>query len=191
MAHDNYMMLISLDLDGMLSERERQDLRAHTQTCAACANAWERMRLTDSMLKVQPEVAPSIDFRAKVMGRVKTYETQRRWRPWIITVLAGMTVAVLLSTALPLIVVAFALYQPLLSWPIVGTAAAWLAHAFGVVAGLAGIALGDLLRWLAYLTTDPAALGVVIGGLTVAATWIGLLEVTKGEPQSGVSQQQA
>jgi anti-sigma factor RsiW len=191
MAHDNYMMLISLDLDGMLSEREREDLRQHTQTCLACANAWERMRLTDAMLKVQPEVMPAIDFRSKVMGRVKTYDTQRKWRPWLITILSGLTVAMVFSTVLPFVVVAFELYKPLLTWPVIGSVLTWVARATTTVIALGGMALHDLLRWLTYVTTDPAALAIVVGGLVVAATWIGLLEVTKSEPLTEMSQQQA
>ncbi len=196
MAHDNYMMLISLDLDGMLSERERNDLRQHTQTCIACAHAWERMRLTDSMLKVPPEIAPARDFRARVMGQVKHYETQRRLRPWLLVILTAMTVGVLVSTALPFVILVFQLYQPLLSWPVVGTALAWLAQGFSAVVGLLGQLIVDLQHWLVYLTNDPVALAFVIGGLVVACTWIGLLEVTKGgrplaEPLAEMSQQQA
>jgi len=191
MAHDNYMMLISLDLDGMLSQREREELRQHTLACPACAHAWDRMRLTDTMLKVQPEAAPKRDFRARVMGRVKTYDTQRRWKPWLLAILGGLTLAVLISTALPLIVVGFQLYRPLLSWPFVGTALTWVAHGFALGVGLVRMAVHDLMRWLAYLTTDPAALAIVVGGLVVASTWIGLLEVTKGRPLGEMSQQQA
>ena len=192
MAHDNYMMLISLDLDGMLAERERDDLRQHTQTCLACANAWERMRLTDAMLKVQPEVTPRIDFRSKVMGRVKTYDTQRKWRPWLLTILAGLTAAMLVSTVLPFVIVALELYKPLLTWPVIGQALAWIGVAVSTVISLAGTGIHEMLRWLTYVTTDPVALATVIGGLVIAATWIGVLEVTKGEPLTAeASPQQA
>lgn len=194
MAHDNYMMLISMDLDGMLTLREREELRQHTQTCVACADAWERMRLTDAMFKVQPEIAPRVDFKSKVMGRVKTVDTQRRWRPWLVTFLVGMTAAVLVTTVLPAVVVGLGLYKPLLTWPVVGAVLAGLARVFSTVASLIGLGVHDLVRWLVYLTTEPSALAVVIGGLVVAATWIGVLEVNKGEPQSSVSemsQQQA
>jgi anti-sigma factor RsiW len=191
MAHDNYRMMISLELDGMLTEREREDLRVHMDRCAACADAWEGMRRMDALLKIQPEAVPTPNFSAHVMARVQTYETQRRWRPWLMTILGGITLAAVVSAALPIVVVAFGLYKPLLSWPIIGEALSWIGRVLMLAAGVVRLGLRDLIRWLAYLTSDPLAMSVAISGLMVASTWIGLLEVMKGRPVGEAAHQQA
>lgn len=191
MAHDNYVMLISLDLDGMLTERERQDLLQHTRTCAHCAAAWDQLRRMDALLKVQPEIGPMSDFRAKVMGRVNVYETQRRVTPWLMAILGGLALAVVASTVLPVIVVAFELYKPLLAWPVVGLLLSWIAHGLTIGAELIRLGIHELLLWLSRLATDPVALALSIGGLVVASTWIGLLEVLKNEPVPEQVRQQA
>jgi anti-sigma factor RsiW len=188
MAHDNIRLLISLDLDGMLTDRQRDDLRRHTRACANCAQAWDDMRRMDTLLRVQPEIAPLPDFRTSVMGRVKAYEIQRRLNPWLIALLGGLAAAVLVSTLLPVAIVAFEWYKPLLAWPIVGTMLVGIAHGFTAVVEVVRLAIHDLFAWLGYLTTDPAALSIVIGGLVVASTWIGLREVQRSALIAEVAQ---
>lgn len=191
MAHDNYVMLISLDLDGRLDEREQNDLRQHLRGCAHCARAWDRMHQMDAMFKVQPELAPRANFSVRVMAGVRRIETQRRWKPWIVTLLVGMALGVVTSVAVPILVVRLELYHPLLEIPLVAMIASWIGHGIAGALSWARLGLHDLLRWLAYLMTDPVALGVVISGLVIAGTWIGLLEVLKTTPAVDMAQQQA
>lgn len=179
MSHENYMMWMSLELDGELGEVHRAELRQHVRTCASCAVIWERMNLIDRTLAVQPQVAPRINLTAGVMARVGAYESRRRWYPWFLVVLGGILTAAVVSVALPPAILLLGLYQPLLDLPVVSAIAGYASEGLAVLGVLGEIAARDAGRGLTYLTTDPFALGVVITALSVATTWIGMRETIK------------
>lgn len=57
-------------------------LKAHVDSCAACAAALEEARFVAEMLTTAPHLKPHVDFSEKVMGRVKVVE------PWHATAFA-------------------------------------------------------------------------------------------------------
>ncbi len=179
MAHDSYLQLISLDLDGMLNEHEHVELRLHLRGCAACAAARDRLSLIDRTFAARPEVAPPADLSMQVMARVAAFETRRRWYPWFVVVLTVILMAAVISVALPPLVIVMGLYKPLLDLPVISAVVAYASQAVVVISTLGELAARVLQRWLTYLTTDPAALAVVIMALSVAAIWIGMLETMK------------
>jgi len=189
MSHENYMMWMSLDLDGALGGTQRAALRQHVRTCASCAVVWERMNLIDRTLAVQPEASPRIDLTARVMARVAAHETQRRWYPWFLVLLAGILTAAVISVALPLAIVLLGLYKPLLDLPVVATLIGYASEGIAIVRVLAVIGGRDAGRGFTYLTTDPVALAVVITALSLAATWIGMRETIKTMRSSEPSRQ--
>jgi anti-sigma factor RsiW len=179
MAHNPYEMMISLDVDGLLDEVEEQELQAHLQDCPTCVDLQERMQLVDSMFKQPIMVAPPVDFTASVMARIDTYETSRRWTPWLIGVLVVVSIVAALSIATPILVLTLGWWQSLLALPVVGTVLGAVLEAYAFLQSTASLALEAVGDWLVYLTSDPVALGVVLTALVVASISIGLMEVNK------------
>jgi len=191
MSHESYLMWISLDLDGKLSQQQRAELRLHLRGCAACAVAWDHMNLIDRALASQPEARPRIDFTARVMTRVETYESRRRWYPLFLVILSGILLAALVSVILPPAIVLLGLYKPFLDLPVVSTIVDYASQFAAIVGALGDLAWRDLGRWLTRLTTDPVTLGVVITALSTAAIWIGMREAMKYMPEAEAARQAA
>ena len=93
MAHDNYLMMISMSFDEMLSEDEEETLFDHMRSCAMCADTWTRMNALDRALTAQPEIIPPPDFVSNVMMRVSTYQERRKWYPWMVATLIVLSLA--------------------------------------------------------------------------------------------------
>ena len=179
MAHNPYEMMISLSLDGLLDEAEQQELDLHLVSCPACTDLQARMNRIDVMFRQPAMMAPSVDFTAGVMSRIDNYETSRRWTPWLIGVLAIVSVIAALSVATPILVVTLGLWHALLALPVVGTVLTAGLEAWAFLQSTASLVLAMVDDWLVFLTSDPVALGVVLMALIVASTSIGLLEGSK------------
>jgi anti-sigma factor RsiW len=179
MAHNPYEMMISLSLDGLLDEAEQQELNLHLTSCPACTDLQTRMNHIDVMFKQPAMVTPPVNFSAGVMARIDTYETSRRWTPWLIGVLAVVSVIAALSVATPILVVTLGLWRALLALPVVGTVLAAGLEAWAFLQSSASLVLEMIGDWLVFMTNDPVALGVVLSALIVASTSIGLLEGSK------------
>lgn len=190
MAHDSYQLMISLSLDGLLNDDDQEVLYQHMRGCAMCAEMWSRMGSLDRLFSTQPEIAPPVNFALRVMERVQVYETRRRLRPWMLAVLALFSLMAGLSLTVPVVIVSMGVQTLAESWPAVGAVLVTLADGFDTLVSAATYVMDLLLGWLNFLASDPAALAVVITGLVLASTYIGLREGFKAtrsesyEPQS-------
>lgn len=189
MAHNPYEMMISLSLDGLLDEAEQQELDLHLASCPACTDLQTRMSQIDGMFRQPVMVAPPIDFTAGVMARIDSYETSRRWTPWLIGVLAVVSVVAALSVATPVLVLTLGLWRALLPLPVVGTVLSAGLEAFAFLQSTVSLGLDMVGDWLVFLTNNPVALGVVLTALIIASTSIGLLEGSKAMRTASVTGQ--
>ena len=178
-SHESYEVLISLSLDGMLSHEEQEELRRHVQTCSLCADTLSQLKLVDAMFRNQPVMSPPANFTANVMSRIEAYEARRRWYPWLVMGLIGVVVAAIISVMAPALFFTLGLYRGIESWPVVGLVFSYAAQTFGLLVSAAGLLTDTLVSWLTLLSTQPAALAVVVTALALASTWIGLLEASK------------
>jgi len=179
MAHNPYEMMISLSLDGLLDEAEQQELDLHLACCPACTDLQAGMKRIDVMFRQPATMAPPVDFTAGVMARIDSYETSRRWTPWLIGVLAMVSVIAALSVATPILVVTLGLWRALLALPVIGMVLTAGLQTWAFLQSTATLALDMVGDWLVFLTNDPVALGVVLMALIIASTSIGLLEGSK------------
>lgn len=69
---------MSLQLDGLLSEEQAEQLQSHLIHCPSCRDQWEAVSWVSSMLEAQPVVIPSTDFTSKVMTRLHERDVRRR-----------------------------------------------------------------------------------------------------------------
>lgn len=189
MAHDTYMLLMNLVLDRQATDREEADLRLHLRDCTACTMMYEDLQRMDALFKVQPEVRPSPNFTSSVMAKVVLYETGRRWYPWFVCLMLVIVAAALVSALLPFTIVWFGLYRPLFTVPVIGPALSLVGTTFTAIASVLSLLVGDLMRWLNYLLTQPAPLAVVVSALMLASIWIGMLEVSKSTALAEAVQQ--
>jgi len=175
---------MSLALDGLLSEDERRSLNHSLSQSPEATDAWERMRVIDRMLDTAPEASPPFDFARRVMARIEAFDTRRRWRPWIISLLVLVTTAAVISIMLPIGLLVLGGYRWLLSVPMLGDLISMALDALGQ-AQAAVLWLGEsVLRWITFVTTDPVALTTVVSALVVASIWIGLREAFRLAPLS-------
>lgn len=185
MAHNPYEYLISLSLDDLLDEEEQAELDQHMQSCGACTDLYGRMELVDRMFAAPPEVTPPVNLTASIMGRIETYETRRRWQPWVIAVLVIASLIAAFNIAAPVLFFSLGLNQLAAQWPIVVQIVSVLQGA-AVFVQTASIALAE---WIEFVITEPAALGVILTALVIASTWIGFMEVSKAQQLTGAAQE--
>lgn len=179
MAHDNYQSLISLSLDGLLAEDEQSALEMHLQSCAACMYTWEQMRLVDCMFKAQPEVAPSLNFKARVMARVSGYERRKHLYPWMTLALTAVLLIAILSILLPILFFGLGLYRALFDIPVLGGWLTQLVNLRAEIATLVRTTGTGIVHWLSLTATDPAALAGMVTALVAVSIWIGMREALK------------
>jgi predicted anti-sigma-YlaC factor YlaD len=179
MAHDSYHFMMSLALDGELSGEEQKRLDEHLHTCTVCADLWGRMHLLGTMFESADEAVPSPDFTAMVMTRVDLHESRRRWYPLLIALLTGSSLAAAVSVAVPVMLLTLGVDGILARWPFVGRALSYAVQALAFVLDGTTFLATALADWLRFLLAEPAALAVVLAALTLASTWIGILESFK------------
>lgn len=179
MAHDTYHMLINHSLDGEIAQADQAKLEQHIENCLDCADLFQRMQIVDVMLARPVEVPAPVDFTAKVMARIQTYEARREWTPWFIGFFAGASLLAAISVALPIILLSLGIDGITAISPALGHA---LLDVFSLILiGVDGILLVVNLvsNWITYIFNEPFALGTVLAALMLASTWIGVLESSK------------
>lgn len=72
MRCEKVQRLISLWLDGMLSENEEHEMTAHLQNCERCKRVLDEWQQIRAMLRSYPSVALSPEFDRKILSRLKT-----------------------------------------------------------------------------------------------------------------------
>lgn len=189
MAHDNYQSLISLSLDGLLTADEQSALDRHLRSCAACVYTWEHMKMVDRLFQAQPEAAPSVDFKARVMVRVAGYERRKHLYPWVTLALTAVLLIAILSILLPILFFGLELYRPLFDVPVLGGWLTQLVNLRAEVITLIETTGTSIVSWLALVPTDPAALAGMVTALVAASIWIGMREALK--PSASISTQSA
>jgi predicted anti-sigma-YlaC factor YlaD len=65
-------------LDGALTAPDRQQLKAHMESCAQCRVEWDALNTLDRMLTVSPMMHPTAGFADRVEARLDRFEAQRR-----------------------------------------------------------------------------------------------------------------
>ena len=189
MAHENYLMLISQSLDGELATEEKHRLDAHIDECAHCADMWTNLAVVHHAFSAPVMAAPKIDLTAAVMARVETYESRKRYHPYLWAGLALLSTLTALSLAAPTLFFVLGLQNNVMDWPIVGTLITNVAKGFALIVAGASFAMDALLAWFNYLFTDPVALAVVLTALTSVSIYIGVRETMKVTRQSQLAAQ--
>lgn len=64
--------LMSLWLDGMLTEKGERALLAHLQNCEHCQQVWRDWEQMRETLRLYPSITPSPEFDRKILSRLKT-----------------------------------------------------------------------------------------------------------------------
>jgi predicted anti-sigma-YlaC factor YlaD len=98
--------LMSLALDDLLEDPDRQQLEQHLMTCATCRQEWEAMQQISALFKMSPQVGPPLGFATRVERRLAETNKKRRQLFGGVAVLtsslslAGMTVITLIAFGL-------------------------------------------------------------------------------------------
>ena len=169
--HDEEMtVLMSLALDEMLGEEDRQRLEQHLQGCPACRTEWEAMQAVSALLADSPMAGPPLGFAVRVERKLVEKDRKRRQTFGGLAVLtsslslAGLTVAVLC-----LVVVAILTWQgigPLSSLQEETSAVSQVATGMGLMGKGASLFLGDMLLRYGSLLIFALGFGIVLlGGL--------------------------
>jgi len=168
-------MQMSLALDGLLGEAERQALDAHLAACDACRAEWAAMQTISNMLAESAMIGPPLGFAVRVERRLGERARKRRRAFGSVAVLtSSLSLATITVVALALVIGAILLWQWVAPLPSVqqGTeVASKLAAGAGLLGKGATLFLGDLL--LQY--GPPLAVGVALVLVLLAGIWIWLV----------------
>ena len=172
--HSEYLMLISLELDGMLEADEQAQLDGHMEQCSACRAQWQLWQKVDNRLREAPMPVLAPGFSHSVAQRLARQERRRNLQIGVM-----LTVFTLLVWSLGLIGVCAltgaVVYTNIDRFAETGL---FLSEA-AAVAGVLGQSLWDVI---VELTATPAALGVASGYVVVAvaalAVWCIVIQRT-------------
>lgn len=78
--HSEYLMLISLALDGMLESDEKKRLDGHLEQCSGCRGQWLLWQAIDDRLRAAPVPVPAPGFSHSVARRLARQERLRNLR---------------------------------------------------------------------------------------------------------------
>ena len=159
--HSDYLMLISLALDGMLDAGEQVRLEQHLEKCSGCRLHWLLWQVIDQKLYAAPTPEPSPDFSLKVSERLSRQERLRNMQ-------IGMFLTVLTVFAWALgLVGACSLVGTLIytNFGRFATAGQFLTEAWAVAAVVGQSLWGIVVE----LTATPTALGVASAYLVITA----------------------
>lgn len=172
--HSEYLMLISLELDGMLEADEKRRLDGHLERCSACRAQWLLWQAIDNRLREAPIPVPAPGFSRSVAQQLARQKRRRNLQIGVM-----LTVFTLLVWSLGLIGVC------VLTGAIVcsnldrfAETGLFLSEALAV-AGVVGHSLWEVIVELA---TTPAALGVasayMVAAVAALAVWCIVIQRT-------------
>ena len=172
--HSEYLMLISLALDGMLESDEKERLDGHLEQCSECRGQWLLWQTIDDSLRAAPVPAPAPGFSRSVVQQLARQERLRNLRVGVM-----LTVFTLLVWSLGLVGVCVMaggiVYTNLERLEETGL---FLSEAWAV-AGVVGQSLWDVI---VELTATSTALGVASTYLVVVvaalAVWCIIIQRT-------------
>lgn len=166
--------LMSLALDHLLEEEDRQRLDQHLATCSACQSEWEAMQQVSALFEATPMIGPPLGFAIRVERRLEEKTKKQRQVFGGLALftsslsLAGMTVAAVL-----VLVMGIVTWRWLDSSPAVQQGTQTVSHVasgMGLVGKGASLFLGDLL--LRYGAPLIVLLG--LGLVVLLAVWVWL-----------------
>jgi len=159
--------LMSLKLDNLITEAQRQTLEAHLATCAHCAATWEAMQRASALLWSSPMVNAPAGFVENVLAGVERRERARRlWVRGLL--LGGVALVALLGVAgMAALIASGSLWGPLQA---LYAGLGILFRQTGRLAGAAAEAMAILVRLL-----GPSAVMISLCVICcVAASSVGL-----------------
>ncbi|MCY3710603.1 MAG: zf-HC2 domain-containing protein [Caldilineaceae bacterium] len=172
--HGEYLMLISLALDGMLDPAEKEQLDGHLEQCSGCRAQWLLWQAIDDRLRAAPVPVPAPGFSRSVAQRLAQQERLRNLRIGVM-----LTAFTLLVWSLGLVGVC------VLTCALVYTNLDRLADTglfLNEVWAVAGIVGHSLWEIIVEITATPAALGVASAYLVIAvaaiAVWCIIIQRT-------------
>lgn len=172
--HGEYLMLISLALDGMLDSEEKEQLDGHLEQCSGCRAQWLLWQAIDDRLRAAPAPVPAPGFSRSVAQRLAQRERLRNLRIGVM-----LTVFTLLVWSLGLVGVC------ILTGTLVYTNLDRLAETglfLNEVWAVAGVVGHSLWEVVVEITATPAALGVASAYLVIAvaaiAVWCIIIQRT-------------
>ncbi len=158
--HSEYLMLISLELDGMLEADEQARLDGHMEQCSACRTQWQLWQTLDNRLREAPMPMPAPGFSHSVTQRLVRQERRRNLQVGVM-----LTVFTLLVWSLGLtgvcVLTGAVVYTNMERFAETGL---FLSEAVAV-AGVVGQSLWEVI---VELTATPTALGVASAYMVVA-----------------------
>ena len=173
-GHGEYLMLISLALDGMLDSEEKKQLDLHLDQCSGCRAQWVLWQAIDDRLRAAPVPVPAPGFSRSVAQRLAQQERLRNLRIGVM-----LTVFTLLVWSLGLVGVC------VLTCALVYTNLDHLAETglfLNEVWAVAGVVGHSLWEVVVEITATPAALGVASAYLFIAvaaiAVWCVIIQRT-------------
>ena len=173
-GHGEYLMLISLALDGMLDSEEKKQLDGHLDQCSGCRAQWVLWQAIDDRLRAAPVPVPAPGFSRSVAQRLAQQERLRNLRIGVM-----LTVFTLLVWSLGLVGVC------VLTCALVYTNLDHLAETglfLNEVWAVAGVVGHSLWEVVVEITATPAALGVASAYLFIAvaaiAVWCIIIQRT-------------
>ncbi|MGD8465592.1 MAG: zf-HC2 domain-containing protein [Anaerolineae bacterium] len=164
--NEQFSLLMSLALDGMLAADEQRQLHQHLAGCAVCRAEWEAMQQA-SLLFDQPDmIGPPLGFAVRVERRLER-QSQKQKRAFgglaVLTSslsLAGITVAVVLLVALAV-----------LAWSSLGPEGASAVSQVASGVGLMGKGATLFLKELVARYVIPLLAVVGIGLVVLIGIW--------------------
>jgi len=166
--------LMSLALDHLLEEAERQALDRHLAACAFCRSEWVAMQQVSVVLEASPLVGPPLGFAVRVERRLEEQAKKQRQVFGGLALftsslsLAGMTVAAALMLVMGIVAWRWLDASPAVQQ---GTqAVSKVASGMGLVGKGASLFLGDLL--LRYGAPLVVILGVGLVVLVGVWAWL-------------------
>ena len=112
MHHERAEELMSLRLDGLLSEREEAALQAHLRSCQRCAQIWQRMSAVSVLLESQPAVGPGPGFVEQILEKARRRRRRARIGLWLKRFLAVLLGCLLMGGAFALSIGGLAAANP-------------------------------------------------------------------------------
>lgn len=158
--HSDYLMLISLDLDGMLDAEDKGQLDRHLELCSQCRVQWLLWQVIDQKLRAEPVPEPAPGFSQMVVERIGRQERLRN-------IQIGLLLTVLTVLVWSLGLVGVGVMAGALVYANLGRVAAtgqFLSEVWAV-AGVVGLSLWEVII---EATTTTTTLGIASAYLVIA-----------------------
>ena len=176
MRHNEIYTMMMDALDGELSASDHVELESHLRACLLCAREWQALVAIDALFRQTPALGPAADFAQRTLASLPN----RRYRLWIIS---AVYVLLLLSGALPLLLVAWVVsrFGPMVTDPaLIPDVLESLERTLQVT----GTVLRALLNGIGeFLIQQPAVLGWLLVMAGIVFLWSGIYQQLVSQPR--------